>query len=242
LLGRLREAVPADWQVVVLTDRGLESPRLFRAILEQGWHPLMRVKRGGKFRPHGWHGWYTMAEFLRQRGDRWVQAGVAYKGELLACTLLACWDEGYEEPWLLLTDLPPGAATPCWYAWRAWIEQGFKVLKSQGLNWQHTRMTQPERAERLFLVLAVTVLWLVVVGAEVEHDALVETMGAWKSGSGGRPRRHRLFECGRAAVIAALLCSVVRYGGKLLPQNWPETWDIPTVTEEEFILKRDLQL
>jgi hypothetical protein len=39
----------------VLTDRGLESPELFRAIVRLGWHPLMRAKRCGKFRPANWH-------------------------------------------------------------------------------------------------------------------------------------------------------------------------------------------
>jgi hypothetical protein len=32
----------------------------------------------------------------------------------LACTLLACWEEGHEEPWLVLIDRPLGAASPCW--------------------------------------------------------------------------------------------------------------------------------
>src|SRR5262245_16439251 len=51
LLGRLRAALGDGWQVLVLTDRGLESPRLFTAIAACGWHPLMRVKAAGQFRP-----------------------------------------------------------------------------------------------------------------------------------------------------------------------------------------------
>src|SRR5215207_5810428 len=178
LLGRLRRAAGSDWRVVVLSDRGLESSRLFREIQACGWHPLMRAKAVGKFRPKGWHGWYTMERFAARKGARFAMAGTAYKGERLDATLLTCWDERHDEPWLLLTDLPPGAAHPCWYAWRAWIEQGFKVAKSGGLNWQHTRMTQPERAERQFLAIAVTTLWLVAVGAEVERDGKIETIGS----------------------------------------------------------------
>ena len=49
LLRRLQPAVGADWQVVVLSDRGLESSRLFEAIVALGWHPLMRVKGSAKF-------------------------------------------------------------------------------------------------------------------------------------------------------------------------------------------------
>jgi hypothetical protein len=114
LLQRLQAAAGPDWRVVVLSDRGLESPRLFTEITALGWHPLMRVKRGGKFRPAGWHGWYWLSDFVRRPGARFAMTGVAYKSESLACTLLACWDEGHDEPWLLLTDLPPHAANPCW--------------------------------------------------------------------------------------------------------------------------------
>jgi hypothetical protein len=37
-------------------------------------------------------------------------------------TLLARWDEGYTDPWLILTDLPPELADTCWYTMRCWIE------------------------------------------------------------------------------------------------------------------------
>jgi hypothetical protein len=240
LLGRLKEAVGPDWQVVVLSDRGLESARLFQAIRALNWHPLMRVKGGGKFRPQGWHGWYGMRQFLRRPGGQFAMAGQAYKGEPLACTLLACWDEGHAEPWLLLTDLPPAAGNPCWYAWRAWIEQGFKVAKSGGLNWQQTRMTYPDRAERQFLALAVTTLWLVAVGAEVEHQAQIETIGALRPGSvnegngRGRSQRIRLFALGAAAVIAALINRAALPEGKLPQECWPASTHTLPMSEDEF--------
>src|SRR5262245_11046917 len=64
LLQRIQAAVDPHWRVVVLSDRGLESPRLFRAITALGWHPLMRVKAAGKFRPRDWHGWYRLSDFV----------------------------------------------------------------------------------------------------------------------------------------------------------------------------------
>jgi hypothetical protein len=245
LLRHVRAAVDADWRVVVLSDRGLESPRLFRAITALGWHPLMRVKGGGKFRPEGWHKWYWLSDFVRRPGARFAMAGVAYRGESLACTLLACWDEGHDEAWLLLTDLPAGAAHPCWYAWRAWIEQGFKVVKRGGLNWQNTRMTRTDRAERQFLAVAVTALWLVAVGAQVEHAAPVETIGRVPGGEGrgGPPaRRSRLFALGAAAVVAALINQQPLPRGELFQESWPEPWQGSPVTEEAWLKSPDLQL
>ncbi len=170
LLKALQPAVPADWTVIVLSDRGLESPSLFRVIVGLGWHPLMRVKKGGRFRPKGWSNFYFFHQMVNQIGDSFAAEGVAYAGEQLRCTLLACWTAGHAEPWLLLSDLPPEAGNAVWYGLRTWIEQNFKVIKSGGWDWQNTRMDDPARVERLWLVMAVATLWVVALGAADEEQ------------------------------------------------------------------------
>jgi len=165
----LRDRLGDGWEVLVLTDRGLESPELFRAITTLGWHPLMRVKAQGKFRPAGWHTGYPLRQFVAAVGRRWTGHGLAYpSGSKLPCTLLACWEADHEEPWLVLTDLAPGAAAPGWYAWRAWIEQGFKRLKSGGWDLERTRMADPERVARWWAAVALATLWALEVGGSDE--------------------------------------------------------------------------
>ena len=44
---------PHDWTVIVLADRGLYAPWLFRRITRLGWHPFLRINTGGSFRPAG---------------------------------------------------------------------------------------------------------------------------------------------------------------------------------------------
>jgi hypothetical protein len=240
LLDRLKPAVPDGWTVVVLSDRGLESADLFRAIVGAGWHPLMRAKAGGTFRPAGWARWYALGALAPRVGCRFCAAGVAYKtaAEPLACVLLACWEDGHDGPWLLLTDLPKAAASPCWYAFRAWIEQQFKALKGGLWDWQHTRMTDPGRVARVWLALAVAVLWLVVIGAAVEGDGRKETVGAFRLGAGPAGRRHRLLMVGLAWWLAAVAQGrpLPLPVGTLPEELWPETWhDVPTVTEQDFL-------
>jgi hypothetical protein len=236
LLRRLRPAVPPDWAVVVLSDRGLESARLFGEVVACGWHPLMRVKAGGKFRPDGWVRWHALGDLAPRVGSRFAATGTACKTakEPLACTLLACWEAGHDEPWLLLTDLAPRAANPCWYAFRSWVEQGFKVIKGGALHWQHTRMTKAGRAERLWLAIAVSLLWLVVIGAAVEGDVRRETLGPVAEGAGAA-RRRRLFVLGLAEWLAALINGRPLPQGKLAPEPWPDAWhDVPIPTEQAF--------
>jgi hypothetical protein len=179
LLGQLQPAVPANWTVLVLSDRGLESPALFEMIQQLNWHPLMRVKKGGKFRPNGWSAFYFLHQLVGWVGDALAVEGRAYSGRKLRCTLLACWSEGHAEPWLLLTDLPPEAGSAVWYGFRSWIEAGFKVIKGGCWDWQYTRMEEPGRVERLWLVLAVATVWLVAVGIEDEVQEQARKQQQW---------------------------------------------------------------
>ncbi|GCE21373.1 hypothetical protein KDK_51730 [Dictyobacter kobayashii] len=49
-----------------------------------------------------------------------------------ALSLAGALDEGYEEPWFVVTDLPVEEAQACWYGLRPWIECGFKDGKRGG--------------------------------------------------------------------------------------------------------------
>ncbi len=42
MLTLLAQAVPSEWQVLVMADRGLYAAWLFSAIQAQGWHPFLR--------------------------------------------------------------------------------------------------------------------------------------------------------------------------------------------------------
>src|SRR5262245_9224146 len=181
LRGRVAGAGPDGWRLVPLSDRGVEPPVLYRFLAGLGWHPLMRAKKGGKFCPAGWGRFYGLAELVRRPGASSAAEGRAYAGERMPCTLLARWDEGYAEPWLLLTTLPPEAARAVWYGLRAWVEQGFKLIKGGGWQWHKTRMEDPGRVERLWLVLAAATVWVVAVGAEEEaRDRVREELRRWE--------------------------------------------------------------
>ena len=134
-------------------------------------------------------------------GGRWQGRGVAFPKKperRLECTLMACWEEGYDEPWFLVTDLDPDQAEGLWYGMRSWIEGGFKLLKSGGWQWQATRMTDPDRVERLWLVLAVATRYVLAVGGEADAaefaDAAVPepAVRPVPSATASRPARMRV--------------------------------------------------
>lgn len=237
MLHELRPAVPRPWTVIVLADRGLYAPWLFRRIVRLGWHPLLRVNLGGTFRPATHHAFVPFRTLVPTPGRAWSGTGVAFKtaGSQLPCTLLARWEEGYRDPWLLLTDLPPEASAAGWYGLRAWIEQGFKLIKRGGFQWQRTRMTNPDRAARLWLAVAVATLWLLSVGGQADETIPMSTVptGILPQGRQRRATRLRLVSVvrhGWFTILTALLTGMPLPYGTFLPEPWPTRHPLPECT------------
>lgn len=143
--------------------------------------------------------------------------------------MLAWWGEGHAEPWFVLTDLPPDGGDAQWYGLRSWCEQGFKVLKRGGWQWQHTQMTDPARVARLWLALAVATLWVISVGSDldvgpapdaVEVPDLHALLGARAP---QQPRRLRLFRLGWLwLLVQAIRGRTLPLPTRLVPEPWPE--------------------
>lgn len=228
LLRLLRPAVPAAFCVIVLADRGLYARWLFGRIVRLGWHPLLRINGGGTFRVQGRARYEPMSALVQRLDGCGSVHGHAFQGpRRLPCTLAVYWDKGCAEPWLVLTDLAPAQCQACWYGLRAWIEHGFKLTKSEGWQWQRTRMRDAQRANRLWLVLAVATLWIVTVGSEAEEQAEEQapvspaSQGAQATARLRRPRRVSLFRRGWTAVLVAWLQGQPLRWGRLLPEPWP---------------------
>ena len=131
LLRQLAPAVPRDMTVIVLCDRGISSPKLWQQIRAQGWHPYMRYRKNITFCADGGKRLPARA-FVSVPDTAWVGRGTAFGPPTAQrrCTLLVVWYAEQEEPWIILTDLPPEDAGPSWYALRFWIELGFKAIKA----------------------------------------------------------------------------------------------------------------
>ena len=231
MLRQLRPAIPTRDTVIVLADRGLYAPWLFRRIVRLGWHPFLRINSGGTFRPDPHATYRPLTSFVPCPGTRWRGTGTAFNSRQrrLRCTLLACWEEGYRDPWLILTDLPPDASEAGWYGLRAWIEQQFTCIKRAGWPWQRTRMTQPARAARLWLAVAVATRWLLSVGGMAE-ETIPESTRLDVSAALASQRRQRratrlrlvsIFRRGWITILVALLTQALLPLGAFRPEPWP---------------------
>jgi hypothetical protein len=245
LLRTITPGIPADWTVIVLTDRGLYAKWLYRRIVRLGWHPFMRINRGGNYRPAGAAGFRPLNKVVSQGGAAWSGAVTCFSSRdaQLACTLLARWDAVHTDPWLIVTDLPPDAADVVWYGLRTLIECGFKDGKRGGWHWEQTKMTDPDRAARLWLAIAVATLWVVSVGGMAEVtmpasmlDTLPDTHIARRQPT--RRSQPRVLSCFRRGVI--VIITTLLNEGRLprsgfVPEPWPERLDTRTADQSDHI-------
>jgi hypothetical protein len=231
LFDHLAGSVPADWTVLVLADRGLYARWLYRHIAKRGWHPFLRINLGGNVRPEGAASFRPLAALVPHVGSAWCGRVTCFSGveSQLECTLLVRWDEGYAAPWLIVTDLAPEVAEAAWYGMRTWIAGGFKDIKRGGWQWQQTKMTDPARATRLWLAIAVATLWVVSVGGEADAtlpvsslEALPELHVARRRATGrAQPRLVSCFRRGVLTILVALLQGQPLPLGRFLPEPWP---------------------
>lgn len=237
LLRLLKDVVPPSMQVIVMADRGLYAKWLFKAIVELHWHPFLRINgQNAEFRPAPTGRYQAVRGLVKIKDQAYVQRGTLFRGPSarIDCTLVGCWTEGYTDPWLIATDLPADEAEPAWYGLRAWIERGFKHAKSGGLRWQNTRMSDPQRSERLWLVMAVSQMWAMRQGSAQVEQRPTPTAAApmqpkrckRRATASAQPKRRypvlSVFLTGLLLTRLLLCAGVVRPGRYgLTPTPWP---------------------
>ena len=223
--------MPIGWTVIVLADRGLYAGWLCRRIVRLGWHPCWRINVGGTFRPAGAGRFDPLATCAPHVGSRWRGTGTAFKRapRQLPGTLLACWEEGYTAPWLILTDWPPAASEACGYGRRAWIEPGCKRTQRAGGPWPRPRLTEPHRAARRWLAVAVATWWRLSVGgladAAIPDSTLLDVSAALgvqrRQRCATRVRLGSIFRRGWLLILVALLDHAPWPLGAFRPEPWP---------------------
>jgi Transposase DDE domain len=206
LLSWVADAVAPGVIPLVQADRGIgTSPDLVRGVERLGWHYLFRVQKSVVLRHAGQE--RSLKHLVNAPGQTWSGTGQVFKKDgWLDATVLVVWAVGYTDFWCLLTNDP--AAVSDHYAIRYWQEAGFRDLKSDGWQWQTSRIWSPDHANRLLLVMALATAWMLTLGAFVFDDADLKTYFT----KGQRPT-YSLFRLGLRFVDALF--------DHTAPVDWP---------------------
>lgn len=176
LLGWLRQCLPARAEVYIVADREFHSIHLARWIgAQMKAHFVLRIKAGTWVRVNG--RWRKAGSLAVRGQSRFCSSVAVTRSPSIAdftVNLLALWSSTEAEPWLLISDADSPTLMESIYRQRFWIEEMFSDHKSRGLDLEATRLTDPDRLQRLLVAVTLAYLWIMEVGA------LVVARGWWR--------------------------------------------------------------
>jgi hypothetical protein len=170
LLLVLRDMIPRSIKVVILADRGFGRTALASFCQRQGFGYVIRIQPSVTVRLKGFHG--KLLDYPVKKGIARVLKRVSYRSDgAVTQSVVVRWKNNLpkkrDECWFLMTDQP---GTACQlsklYGQRMTIEQLFRDDKNKRNGWslRDTKITRPDRLDRLLLILAIAYLLLCGVG------------------------------------------------------------------------------
>ena len=167
LIEEVAAQVPPHTRVVLLTDRGLSWPALIDQCRHVGWSFLLRVQRQTRLQVASGRT-VAIGDLAPRPGTRWQGTGCAFKDAgWRDVNVVAVWRRDTDQPWLLVTDLPPTWVRCTQYRHRMDEEASFRDDKSSGFDWDHSRVRDPLHMQRLLLVFQLAACFVLAQGTFV---------------------------------------------------------------------------
>jgi len=171
LLLVLRNMIPQQIKVIILADRGFGRTELARFCQRHHFHYVIRIQPNVHVNGAGYKG--KLLDYPVHKGICKLLKSVLYRSGKNPVTqnIVVRWMRGLpkkrDECWFLMSDLQAGGAQISnLYGRRMTIEQLFRDDKSKRNGWslRDTKITKPDRIDRLLLILAIAYWLLCGVG------------------------------------------------------------------------------
>jgi hypothetical protein len=219
LLRLLRDLVPTGVPVILLADRGFGRTELGRLCQQLGFRYVIRIKPDVWVEGPSYRG--LLEDYPVHKGMAVVLRDVRYRKEdPVVQHVVVRWKPDLpkkrDEPWYLMTDLRRGAVELTnVYGKRMTVEELFRDDKNKrnGFSLRHTKITKPDRIDRLLLILALAYWLLCGIGLLARQRY---RPGQWCSSND--PKQCSVFTIGRimltemqvkAAEAFAAVCGAV---------------------------------
>jgi hypothetical protein len=199
MLRQVAAVMPPDVQITLLADRGLCWPTVIRQCRRLGWHYLLRLQSSTRVLLDDGSE-KAVRQLLPCRGSQWLgPVRIFKKARWLKANVIAVWEARCKDRWLLVSDQPASYRCCASYCKRTWCEESHRDEKSSGLNWQNSRVNDPQHAQRLVLLMALASLLCISTGAALIKRGLRRWLDPHR-----RRRRLSVFQLGRRWLAHAI--------------------------------------
>ncbi len=166
LLARVQAIIPPGVPVLLVGDSEFGAVEVLRQLDAWGWQYVIRQKGHVLIQVEGQPEWQPFGQVVQTpRQSVWLGPGRLTAQFAHPVNLLAHWEVGEDEPWLLATSLPTRQEALRVYRRRPWVEEMFGDWKGHGFDLEKTRLRHFLRLSRLTLAVALLYLWLLSAGS-----------------------------------------------------------------------------
>lgn len=161
---------PEKVRITFFGDAEFRAVALQGYCKDQGWHWQVGVKGDTCFRQAN-DSWTQLQEIPIEPGQRRYLKNIYLTKEhgFGPINLIVNWNPNEEFPRYTVLDQKPDR-----YAWRRgrkrfWIEPFFRDWKSYGFDLENSKLEDKQRIKNLVLGMAITSLWMIFLGEELEN-------------------------------------------------------------------------
>jgi len=149
LLDYVHRLIPSGIPVRFVGDSEFGAVEVLRQLEAWNWGYVLRQKANNQIQ-NGGQDWQDFGAVVTQPGQSvWLGQGLLTRQHAHPTNLLAHWEVGEKEAWLLATNLPNRTVTLQTYRRRMWTEEMFGDLKSNGFDLESTHLQHVARLSRL---------------------------------------------------------------------------------------------
>jgi len=154
LLGYVRRLIPRGSRVLLAGDSEFGAIPVLQQLEGWGWFYVLRQKASNQVRLTEHGEWQDFSTLVQHPGQNVWHAEVELTYKYAHPTnVLAYWQVGEAEPWLLATNLPHPRIALQVYDRRMWTEEMFGDLKGHGFDLESTHLQYISRLSRLTLAV-----------------------------------------------------------------------------------------
>jgi hypothetical protein len=139
-----------------------------------GWHYVLRISGTEHFirRSHarGYRWWQTSNEFVFKEGQHWYGRALVWKEHSFEAFISACWEEGHEEAWVLISDRKASHSIVYTYSQRMKVEATFQDTKSRGWCIESSTIRDPDHLRRWLMVVFMAMWWVCRLASNCIHN------------------------------------------------------------------------
>ena len=165
LLNYVRQLLPQGAQVILVGDCEFGAVTVPQQLQAWHWQYVLRQKQSNSVCVSLQRRWEHCSDLVPTQDVLYWYPQALLTHALLPTSLLAFWQSGQNQPWLLATNLPDAQATLRAYRRRMWIEEMFGDWKGHGVDIENTRLSHVTRLSRLTFVVALWYLSLITQGS-----------------------------------------------------------------------------